>query len=459
MNRWSDFSARLGIAISLSAHNKASPSKGSPMADSDFLSRLVAQAREATRLGDARAASQAWEQVLKVEPEHSEALLQCAVLALTRGHSADARVLLERALRARPDSAMAHAYLARIHLADGNTQAAVASLDAAIHHDPLAWGARLEKAKLLESLGRTREAALSWSSALHSMPENVRAQPQFARLIEHASEAVSADRRELLDFLHSRTVETRQTESRRHVARFEHSLEIATGHRPFVTARPLHYPVPGLPAVMFFDRTDLPWTTAIEAASGDVLEELQALTEDGPSEFEPYVQTRPGDSAAQFGALDSNRAWSAYFLWKHGTQLLEHCNRCPRTLATVAQAPLVHIRSRAPAVFFSRLAPGTHIPPHHGATNSRLTVHLPLVIPDQCGIRVGDETRHWRFGEVLVFDDTILHEAWNNSAHERTVLIFDVWHPMLTMLERELITQAIEGMVEYYEGATELGEL
>jgi aspartyl/asparaginyl beta-hydroxylase (cupin superfamily) len=47
-------------------------------------------------------------------------------------------------------------------------------------------------------------------------------------------------------------------------------------------------------------------------------------------------------------------------------------------------------------------------------------------------------------GEAWAFDDSINHEAWNNSADDRIVLIFDVWHPDLTEQERRDITSLLE---------------
>src|SRR3546814_9348823 len=81
-------------------------------------------------------------------------------------------------------------------------------------------------------------------------------------------------------------------------------------------------------------------------------------------------------------------------------------------------APQNTVPGRAPVAFFSALKPGTHIPPHNGATNTPLTVHMPLVIPPDCALRVGDETRTWEPGKLLMFDDTIRHEAWNYSSTE-----------------------------------------
>ena len=100
---------------------------------------------------------------------------------------------------------------------------------------------------------------------------------------------------------------------------------------------------------------------------------------------------------------------------------------------------MCRIEGRAPAVFFSILKAGSHIPPHTGVTNVRSIVHLPLIVPDGCAFRVGGETREWRKGEAFAFDDTIEHEAWNRSDRDRAVLIIDTWNPHLSEHEREMI--------------------
>jgi aspartyl/asparaginyl beta-hydroxylase (cupin superfamily) len=48
-----------------------------------------------------------------------------------------------------------------------------------------------------------------------------------------------------------------------------------------------------------------------------------------------------------------------------------------------------------------------------------------------------------------VFDDTIEHEAWNDSDVPRAILIFDVWNPQLTSLERDLVREATVVFAEY----------
>jgi aspartyl/asparaginyl beta-hydroxylase (cupin superfamily) len=54
---------------------------------------------------------------------------------------------------------------------------------------------------------------------------------------------------------------------------------------------------------------------------------------------------------------------------------------------------------------------------------------------------VGGETRQWEEGKAFAFDDTIEHEAWNNSAATRIVLIFDVWNPHLTVDEQQYLAK------------------
>jgi aspartyl/asparaginyl beta-hydroxylase (cupin superfamily) len=51
-----------------------------------------------------------------------------------------------------------------------------------------------------------------------------------------------------------------------------------------------------------------------------------------------------------------------------------------------------------------------------------------------------------------VFDDTIEHEAWNDSDVPRGILIFDVWNPFLDAAERDLVRELVAGIGGYYGG-------
>jgi aspartyl/asparaginyl beta-hydroxylase (cupin superfamily) len=104
-------------------------------------------------------------------------------------------------------------------------------------------------------------------------------------------------------------------------------------------------------------------------------------------------------------------------------------------------------------VLFSLLRPGAHIPAHTGIINTRLIVHLPLVVPPDCQLRVGNETRTWEEGKAWVFDDTIEHEAWNRSGETRVILLLEIWRPELNATERQLVGAMLEAIDAFRGGA------
>jgi aspartyl/asparaginyl beta-hydroxylase (cupin superfamily) len=69
--------------------------------------------------------------------------------------------------------------------------------------------------------------------------------------------------------------------------------------------------------------------------------------------------------------------------------------------------------------------------------------HLPLIVPADCGFRCGETIRQWRVGEAFVFDDTIEHEAWNDSDELRVVLIIELWPPALEPDDRAAVAAVI----------------
>ncbi|WP_082113007.1 aspartyl/asparaginyl beta-hydroxylase domain-containing protein [Pseudoxanthomonas suwonensis] len=422
------------------------------------LASLVAEAEALTRSGRPQEARELWERVLALDSGHSTALNQLGAVALAHGDLDLAESHLERAVAISPRMATAHASLSRLHAIRGDRQRALAAIDVAIQIDPTAWVPQVQKARLLEELGQSRAAGLHWGNALNYMPETVKRQQHMLQTVMHAQAAVQRNQDELASHLDDSLAPLLHGHGPREVERIRHSLDILAGRRSFTTARPLTLPIPRLPAIPIFHREDFDWAPEVEAAFPDILEELHALL-DRDAEFEPYVQTPDGQPKGQFAALDRNVDWGAYFLWKHGQRIHDQADRCPRTEAAIARAPQMKVPGRAPVAFFSALKPGVHIPPHNGATNARLTVHLPLVIPPDCALRVGDETHVWEPGRLVMFDDTIRHEAWNRSERLRVVLIFDVWHPLLTPLERELVAAMTGGLMSFYGHDADLGEL
>lgn len=418
----------------------------------------MSEAAEAAGRGQSATATLRWQQVLKLDPHYAPALNYLGAHALAQGDAATASDFLTRAVNSDPDLAIAHANLSRLHSQCGDATRALESIDHAIRAEPAAWGPHFEKARLLEAAGRIREASTAWGNGLQYMPDAARNSPQLQALMQRATRAVSVSQNQLAEFLDARLQGLKNEQSSRQWERMGHALDIITGRRSFVTARPLMLPIPRLPAIPFFHSEDFPWADEVEAAFPAVLEELNTLLA-SRQDFEPYIQTAPGQPKGQFEPLDQSLDWGAYFLWKNGKRVDAHADLCPRTEAAIAGAPQITVKNRAPVIFFSALKPGAYIPPHNGATNARLTVHLPLIVPPDCGLRVGEETHVWKPGKLVLFDDTIRHEAWNRSDQLRVVLIFDVWHPLLTPLEREAVAHTIEGMMDFYGENADLGEL
>ena len=223
------------------------------------------------------------------------------------------------------------------------------------------------------------------------------------------------------------------------VTRLTHALEMVKGSRGIFPQQPSMLYYPYLAQRQFFEREEFDWVADLEAATPDIGRELAELLDD-EAHFSPYIENDPDRPERDFHGLNDNRAWTALYLWKHGTLIDEMAERCPATMAELAKVPLSRIGSRTPSVFFSRLEPGAHIPPHTGMLNSRLICHLPIIVPRGCWLRVGNEVREWEEGRLLIFDDSIEHEARNPTDEMRIVLIFDIWRPELSAAEREGIS-------------------
>jgi aspartyl/asparaginyl beta-hydroxylase (cupin superfamily) len=157
----------------------------------------------------------------------------------------------------------------------------------------------------------------------------------------------------------------------------------------------------------------------------------------------PYIQYPDRVPMRQWKALNHNPDWTAIHLLQNGRRIDANARHCPRTLDAISRMDQPSVPGASPNAMFSLLAPRTRIPPHTGVANTRLVCHLPLIVPDECGFRCGSTTRKWRVGEAFVFDDTIEHEAWNDSGELRVVLIIDLWAPALGDDDRQAVAAVI----------------
>ena len=416
------------------------------------LNELVQTAQSAARAGRLDAAASAWERVLTAEPNHPQGLLFLGQQSLRRGDTRGATQMLLRAQEAAPSDPIIALNLAFAHRAAGNGDAEMAALTAALVADPYCYPALLARGALQERVGQRREAARSYRDALKIVPPDDRLSPDLKAAVVQARKTVN-DNIEALDaYLTAKLGPLRG----KHAAtqnRFDEAKDGMIGKKKIYVSEADLLRVPRLPAIPFFDRSHFPWLADFEAQTQAIREELFFLLRAKKDGFKPYMHYPPGAPLNQWAELNNSPRWSALDLWKEGRRIEEHAAVCPRTMAALEAVPLSFIPGIAPNALFSALEPHTHIPAHNGSTNARALVHLPLIVPGPARFRVANDIREWKEGEAWVFDDTIEHEAWNDADRLRVIMIVDVWNPLLSEAERELIAAAIAAFYEFYSGA------
>ncbi len=407
--------------------------------------RLVAERRDADAqrlLGEAEA----------ILPSHPLVLHERARRLALGGDPAAARAILDRVVESVPGNLKFWLSLAAVLRSLGQRDEELRVLESALALDPTHLVVLLQKAALFDLMNKPRSAAAVYGHALHTLAPGTSLPPAIEAHVRHAEQRVKQDAAALAEVIDSRLENLRQPGrpdgSQR---RFERCLDRVLGRRRVYTPEPTFMLFPYLRNYEFFDRVSFPWLADLEAAADAIREELLGVLRADAQGIEPYIAFGEGLPHRQWKELNHSRRWGAYFLWNQGRREESHLARCPRTGAALAAVPQVDIPGRGPTAFFSILDARTKIPPHTGVTNTRLTVHLPLIVPPGCGFRVGGETREWKAGTAWVFDDTIEHEAWNDSDVPRAILIFDVWNPELTALERDLVRETMVALAEYYE--------
>jgi aspartyl/asparaginyl beta-hydroxylase (cupin superfamily) len=410
---------------------------------------FVQRAQQAMAAGRHDEAARMWEQVLASSPDDPQALLHLGQLALQRKDIAAARGFLQRAAKASPQNPVIALNLAFAARMTSDAKAELAALTQALTIDPYFYPALLARGALLERVGQRRQAAQNYKNVLATLPPPDQIPKELQGAIAHARESVDANARALDRHLQPRLASLRAKHAAVKLDRFEECKDIMLGIRKAYAIRPTLLHFPRLPAIQFYENGDFPCLAAFEAQTDTIRRELLDLLEAQKTEFKPYINHAEGTPAAR-SELNNSPRWSAFFLWKDGKKIEDHCTACPRTAELLEQAGMADVPGYAPTAFFSVLEPHTPIAPHVGVTNTRLVAHIPLIIPEKCGFRVGNETREWQPGTGWIFDDTIEHEAWNNSDQVRVILIFDVWNPYLSAAEREFVCELLSSVDDYY---------
>ena len=373
-------------------------------------------------------------------------LAQSGVEALRRGDARGARESFEKVVNAGQADAstcLGLAYACR-SLKDG--AATLAAVDRALALEPRNLRALILKADHLAEMGDARAASSFYQFAVQIAPPPNQLPADLRGEISRAQGMCERYAAQFEGFLLDRlSGSLAQTAS---PGRFRQSLDLMLGKKQIYFQQPHTYFFPELPQIQFYDRDRFPWLDRVEAATADIRAELIEILKE-PSVFRPYIEGDPRRPRKEQEGLQDNLDWSAFYLIKNGEIVQENAGRCPRTMEALAEAPLAAVKHRSPSVLFSQLRPGARIPPHSGLVNTRLICHLPLIVPRDCGFRVGNDVRVPVEGKAWLFDDTIEHEAWNRSDRTRVILLFDVWRPELTQDERALVAAMFEAIDAY----------
>jgi aspartyl/asparaginyl beta-hydroxylase (cupin superfamily) len=371
------------------------------------------------------------------------ALADAAVAALRQG---DARGAVAKLRQMQDPPPM---LLAQACNRSGDLDGEAAALQRILDHDIRNLPAMLAMAQNADRRGDAR-GATSWYRSALAQAAAAGAPPQLQPVLQKAQDYVARSSRTFEDHLMD------AISGLPPLPRIQLATDLLLGKQSLFLQQPSMFYFPGLPQRAFYERSEFDWVAPMEAMTDAIVAELEQVRAQEDAAFAPYVQTSSLRPAPNNPLRDDDR-WGALYFWQNGEQVAANADRCPAVMAALALAPIPVIAGRSPMALWSLLKPGTHIQPHHGLLNTRLICHLPLLTPDDCGLRVGAETRSWRRGEMLLFDDSVEHEAWNRSTDTRVVLLFEIWRPEIGAEEREALTQLFQAIDRFGPAQVDTG--
>jgi len=376
----------------------------------------------------------------------AEGMIRSGVAALRAGQAGEAIRLLRGAAEA-GTIAPPWFLLAQACRHGGDGEGEEAALDKLLEAEPRHLGGLIMRADCHLRAGDRRAASAFYATALSAAAVQGQVSPMLANELRRAETAAAQLERDFADHLESTM---RERFAGPIAGRVATAVDLMLGRKQVFLQQPKSFYFPGLPQIEFYERSQFPWLEEMEAAIPEIRAELEAvLVEDGA--FLPYVESEPNRPPAMHLLLNDPR-WGVFHLWKHGAPVAGNAERCPRTMAALERAPIPHIPGRSPMALFSLLRPGAHIAGHNGLLNTRLICHIPLIVPGRCRLRVGNEVREWEEGKALIFDDSVEHEAWNDSDSTRVILLFEIWRPELSEEERAQLATLYEA-IELYADA------
>jgi Aspartyl/Asparaginyl beta-hydroxylase len=361
--------------------------------------------------------------------------------ALAARNPAEARAILEAAAQSEPQDPAFWQRLATVRQVSGAPGKAIEAIDRALALAPLDFINLLMRARMLDQAGQP-EAGEAYGRALaQKRPDPL--PPSLGPAIERAEIAWAAHQQQLEARLHAAVEASGADLTPAERSRAARLASNVTHRTRIYHSQATHFHYPGLREMEFHDRALFPWLPELEGLTHAIRTEMDRVANAEEAVLVPYVQYGSSEPLAQWRALNHNRDWTAIHLIERGEVVGPNAALCPQTMEFLGGMDQPWITGCGANAMFSLLAPGTSIPPHVGVANFRLLCHLPLIIPGRCWFRVGEEVSDWQLGQAWVFDDTIEHEAVNETDQLRVIMIFDIWHPDLSPAERAAVAATV----------------
>ena len=168
---------------------------------------------------------------------------------------------------------------------------------------------------------------------------------------------------------------------------------------------------------------DFPELAPIKDNWQEIRDEAVAIMEQGC-----FDQTIKADSPAYYDIgfrTFFKYGWSKFYVKWYGYTHDSAKQLCPRTVEVLKNIPQVN------GAMFTLLPAGSKLTRHSDPMACSLRYHLGLATPnsDKCYINIDEQFYSWRDGDALLFDETYLHYAKNDTESDRLILMCDIERP------------------------------
>jgi len=183
---------------------------------------------------------------------------------------------------------------------------------------------------------------------------------------------------------------------------------------------PFNIPAYLLSKIPLRSRIDIgcfPELKIIEDNWQDIRDEALALHQQG------HIAIKDDLPASSF--YKDNR-WTSFYLKSYDNKIPSAYELAPKTMALLDQVPAMNM------ALFACLNPGKKINNHHDPFAFTVRYSLGLSTPnsDKSGLIVNGEDYKWADGESIIFDETYMHCAYNETDIPRIILMTDVDRPL-----------------------------